>query len=143
MTGEIVSDSTTVRVITFVTLLYMPATFIAVRYTPFLVLLFLIPCSDFILDRAWHKLIHLFHFGIRCGFSSLASILGIRRSSCPTHNHDYRMLVLLQSAYGENKAQRARRFEKQQAGEEFSKVVDNAEKNSTIQEKITSQGQDS
>ena len=31
LTTEIVSDSTTVRVITFVTLLYMPATFIAVR----------------------------------------------------------------------------------------------------------------
>ena len=62
LTNETVDDSATVRVITFVTLLYMPPTFIAVSFTPFRFgqhksKPLTIGCLY--VDSSWHKSIHI------------------------------------------------------------------------------------
>ena len=117
LTTEIVSDSTTVRVITFVTLVFMPATFIAVSRAPFSPLSVRSVVLTF-LDGARYQSIHLFSIGVGCGLPSFAQILDIRRSGRSTHASNHRMLVLLQSAYGGIEAQEGGELETQQAVQE-------------------------
>lgn len=122
LTTEIVSDSTTVRVITFVTLLYMPATFIAVSRVPLLLLLSQLGNLIYV-DSAWNQFVYVFPVGIGCWLPSLASILDIRRSGNTTHACNHWELVFLQSAYQRNKIGARKSSESQQAVGDWYKVV--------------------
>ena len=118
----------------------MPATFIAVSFTSFrfgqhkskpLTTWFLY------VDPSWDKSVRLFLTRIEYGFSSLASILDIRRSCHPAHALHRGMLVLLHSTQEEPEVQETER--RQDSKDECKVAKDTSEKGVDWQE-ASSQG---